>query len=164
MKASPGTIFWSLFYQLPLELLLGLMLVLFGKTNSTKTKESSTADSTVLDLPNKIAVCSQRLPCHSVRKSVAKGIPGKKRTCLDRLDHVMCLIKQSFITGPVLCQCCLFVLITCGTYLKRDSMDFTPYCGFMEIGTQRLNNTILLYFQQRKMENWRGEKTRLNNV
>lgn len=75
------------------------------------------ADSTAPELPNKIAVSSQRPPCQSVRASVAKGIPGKIEPCLDWLEHVMCLIKQPFFRGPVVCKRCLFVLIACGARL-----------------------------------------------
>lgn len=52
----------------------------------------------------------------TVSESVAKGIPGKIEPCLDRLEHVMCLIKQSFFTGLVLCKSFLLILIACGPH------------------------------------------------
>lgn len=56
-------------------------LVSLGKTNSIITEESSIAGSMALELsPSKIAVRSQRTPCHSVRASMAEGILGKKRS------------------------------------------------------------------------------------
>jgi hypothetical protein len=39
-----------------------------------------------------------------------------------------------------------------------------PSHGFKGIVPQKLNNTILLHFQQRKMEDWKGEMTKLSSV
>lgn len=92
-------------------------LVLPGKTNSIRTKASATADSMALELsPSKTAVCSQRIHCHCVRASMAEGIWGKREACLDRLERLVCLIKQSLLE-LVLCKKLAYLLITWETHL-----------------------------------------------
>lgn len=92
-------------------------LVSPGKINNIRTKASATADSMALELsPSKTAVCSQRIHCHCVRASMAEGIWGKREACLDRLERLACLIKQSLLK-LVLCKTLAYLLITWETHL-----------------------------------------------
>lgn len=108
MKATQGTTFGDHFTSRLSSYFLGKSWIYLERQIALKLKKVPWLTLQHQNCPTKLL---------SAEKVWLKASQGKIEPCLDRLEHVMCLIKQSFLTGPVLCKSCLFILIACGTHL-----------------------------------------------
>lgn len=114
----PRSSFWRSFYHLPLSsYFLGKSWFFLERQIALKLKKVPWLPLQHQNCPTKLLSAAKG---HLVRASEQvwlKASQGKIEPCLDWLEHVMCLIKQPFFRGPVLCKPCLFVLIACGAHL-----------------------------------------------